>query len=94
MGNGNEYDGWGMGDGMGWSGWLMMSVFTIMCLALLGGLLYLLARGSRFGAIPGSVDRSADPTRSVAERTLDERFARGEIDEPEYQHRMVALHKL
>lgn len=95
MGNGYGSQGWGMGDGMGWGGWLMMGFFTIVCLAVLGGLAYVLLRGSRSGGTPGNGYCSADPEirpRSLAERTLDERFARGEIDEPEYQHRKGVLH--
>lgn len=59
MGNGN--DSWRVGDGMGWGGWLMMTVFAIMCLAVLGGLLYVLLRGSRPGIAPGAVDHAAHP---------------------------------
>jgi putative membrane protein len=91
MGNGNHGQGWNMGDGMGWGGWLMMAVFLIACLAILGGLLYVLVRGSRSGATPAVVARTAHPTPSGAEATLDERFARGEIDEPEYRSRIGAL---
>ena len=91
MGNGNDPQGWGMGDGMGWGGWLMMTVFFIVCLTLLGGLLYVLVRGPRAGATPGIAHGPARPAPSIAEATLDERFARGEIDEPEYRSRKGAL---
>ncbi len=91
MGSGNDGQGWTMGDGMGWGGWLMMSILIVMCLAFVGGLLYVLLRGSQFGATHDVGNRAVDPNRSVAERTLDERFARGEIDQPEYHQRKGAL---
>ena len=68
---------------MGWGGWVAM----IVAMALLWGLL--IAAVVAMVRNPGS-DNShqgrADPLR-----VLDERFARGEIDEGEYRDRKRAL---
>lgn len=81
-------DGMGWDNGMGWGGWLMMVVFVVACLALLGALLYWLVQGPRGGT---SAQSSPPPTRSSAQSTLDERFARGDIDEDEYLRRNSVL---
>ncbi len=82
---------WGM-NGMGTGGWLMMSVLILVCLVALGVLVYVLLRASGASqAGPAGQGSAAPPTRSTAELTLDERFARGEIDQPEYQQRKTAL---
>lgn len=78
---------WGM-NGMGSGGWLMMSVLLLVCVAVVGVLVYVLLRASSAG--PAQVG-TAPQARSTAESTLDERFARGEIDQPEYQQRKAAL---
>ncbi len=46
MGNGYG-QGWDMNNVMGWGGWLMMSLVVLTCVALVSGVVYLLARGSR-----------------------------------------------
>jgi len=85
---------WGM-NGMDSGGWLMMTVLVLVCLAVVGVLVYALLRASGTGqagpAGPAGQGSSAPPTRSAAELMLDERFARGEIDQPEYQQRKTAL---
>jgi putative membrane protein len=81
---------WTMHDGMGWGGWLMMSMFLLLCFAVLGVLVYVLTRASTTSPGPGAGGPDRRP-RSAAEATLDERFARGEIDEPEYEQRRRAL---
>lgn len=66
----------------GW--WWVMGVGWLVFLGLLVGLVYLIVRhntGSRAGH--GSSGRAVE--------ILDERFARGEIDEPEYRSRRDAL---
>ncbi|MGZ5417740.1 MAG: SHOCT domain-containing protein [Nocardioides sp.] len=85
---GDGYGGHGWGDGMGWGGWLMMGLFVVVCLALLGGLLYWLVQGTRGGM---SAQPSPPPTRPSAQSALDERFARGDIDEDEYLRRKSVL---
>lgn len=67
--------------GAGWGAWLMMGLFVLGFWALIvfGGLaLWHAARGQRSGG-------------GEARRLLDERFARGEIDEQEYTARRDAL---
>jgi len=85
---------WGM-NGMDSGGWLMMTVLVLICLAVVGVLVYALLRASGTGqagpAGPAGQGSAAPPTRSAAELMLDERFARGEIDQPEYQQRKTAL---
>lgn len=88
---------WGM-NGMDSGGWLMMSVLILVCLAVVGVLVYVLLRasgttqaGPAGPAGPTGQGSAAPPARSAAELMLDERFARGEIDQPEYQQRRTAL---
>ena len=70
--------------GAGWGGWLVM---TLMMLAFWAGLVFgglVLYRSLRQGdgrSVPGQ----------DAERLLDERFARGEIDAEEYRTRRDLL---
>ncbi len=68
---------WWMG---GW-GWLWMLV-PVLVVALL---VWLLVRNSRQDQATGGVGRP-DPLR-----TLEERFARGEIDQEEFERRRSAL---
>ena len=77
--------GWHMGVG----GWLLMSFVLIIALALLVGVVVLIVRSARpqHPAGPGDLDR-----RSPADATLDERYARGEIDAEEYRERKNVLH--
>lgn len=91
MGYGDDGRGWGMSYGMGWGGWLMMGSLVLVCLAVAGVLIYLLVRA--FAANPVATPASATTTalRPSAEMILDERFARGEIDQPDYEQRKQAL---
>lgn len=76
-------DGWMMG---GW--WIVMLVWSLLILAGLALLIYgvvQLARGhSPVAAAPAEQGSSA-------RRILDERYARGEIDEEEYRRRRDQL---
>lgn len=76
--------GW-YGDGPGWGGWIVMSMLTLAFWALLifGGL-------AVFRSLRRDGTRSRD-SRSDAERLLDERFARGEIDAEDYRQRRDLL---
>jgi putative membrane protein len=65
----------------GWGGWL---VSTAMMLIVIGGLAAVIVVALRRGADAGPYD---------PERILAERFARGDIDEDEYQSRRRALHR-
>ena len=69
--------------GMGWTGWLMMTLVMVAFWALV---VYAVV----------AITRSDRPTRDKTEdedplRILDRRFARGEIDEDEYHRRHGAL---
>lgn len=85
---GHGYGGQGWGEGMGWGGWLMMSLIALVCLALLGALIYWLVQAARGGV---TTQTSQPPTRPLAQSTLDDRFARGDIDEDEYLRRKTLL---
>ena len=77
--------GW-YGDGPGWAGWVVMTLMMLMFWGLLvfGGV-----------AIWRSVNRDDHRSREGrrdADQLLDERFARGEIDEDDYAKRRELLH--
>ena len=75
---------WG---GMGGGGWVVMAVLMLAFWALVVGGLVALFRNRR----PAGSDSGTTPGRS-AENVLDERFARGEIDEQEYHARRAVLY--
>jgi putative membrane protein len=67
----------------GW-GWFAMSVGTILFWAVvITGIVLLVRYINRTGQAP---------TARTPEQVLAERFARGEIDETEYQQRLATLH--
>ena len=72
-------------NGMGWGGWVVMSVTMIAFWALVVIAVVAIFRS----------DRDTDPPRALKhrdpEQILDERFARGEIDIEEYHDRQSAL---
>ena len=72
-------------DGMGWTGWLVMTLTAVAFWALVIAAVVALFRGGR----PES--RQAQAGSDEARRILDQRFARGEIDANEYQARQVML---
>ena len=77
--------GW-YNDGTGWGGWIAMS---LMMVAFWGLVIYAVV------AIFRSTTNAAGPADPAAHRdpmnTLDERFARGEIDAEEYHSRQAIL---
>lgn len=81
---------WGMHDGMGWGGWLFMTLLLLLLVALVVMVALALFRGWSSGG-GGSARSGQGHGRSAAEALLDERFARGEIDEDEYRRRREAL---
>lgn len=83
------YDGWMWGNGWGWTGWILMTVFMVVLWAALITSVVVAVRylaGSRH--TPGGPASSGLPP---PEDVLAGRFARGEIDEDEYRRRMAAL---
>jgi putative membrane protein len=71
---------WDYGQGWGWGGWLVSMVMMLVFFGAIAAVLVVVAR------------RPADGRSDAADRILAERFARGEIDEDEYQGRRRALH--
>lgn len=69
----------------GWSGWGMWLIGPIMLVAIIW-LLVWLVRDSR-----GATGQGMSPTGPRA--TLDERFARGEIERDDYLERVATLEK-
>ena len=78
------YD-WGYGNG--WLGGLFMAVAMLLFWGGLITVILLLARHYLPRRHPGSDERD------TARRLLDERFARGDIDAEEYEHRRDLLGK-
>ena len=74
-------------NGMGWGGWLLMSVTTVAFWALVVFGVVALFRGTR-----DSGSQSQHHHEESAQHILDERFARGEIDAEEYHRRQQVLH--
>ena len=66
---------------MGWAGGIGMLVLMVLVLGALVSLAVVLARRGPQPPTPAD----------TARRILDERFARGEIDQEEYEHRRDAL---
>lgn len=81
--------GW-YGDGPGWGGWIVMTLMMLVFWGLLifGGLAVF--KSLRRDDDRGHADRGGDG-RPEAERILDERFARGEIDADDYRQRRELL---
>lgn len=79
-------DGW-YHDGVGWGGWLVMTLAMVAFWVLVVVAVIAVFRGA---GSTGSSDRrgSGGPD---ARTILDERFARGEIDADEYQSRHAEL---
>ena len=73
------------GNGMGWGGWLLMTLTTVGFWAVVVFGIVAIFRGTGgTGARDGSREREA-------QLILDERFARGEIDAEEYRSRQNLL---
>lgn len=70
-------------DGMGWAGWLVMLLGMVAFWGLVVWAVVVLFCDTRSG--------DARPAHHDPLDTLDERFARGEIDETEYRARADVL---
>ena len=75
----------GFYDGVGWAGWVLM---TLAMVVFWGLVIYAILTPFRSGPTPGT---RTDETAVDPRRILDERFARGEIELEEYQVRRDAL---
>ena len=71
-------------DGVGWDGWILMTLAMVAFWALVAFAVLAFFRDSRDSAEP--IPDLRDPIQ-----ILDERFARGEIDEDEYHARSSVL---
>ena len=70
-------------DGVGWGGWIIMTLAMVAFWALVVFAVLALFRTQRSG--------DATPDHRDPRQILDERFARGEIDEDEYHARSSVL---
>jgi putative membrane protein len=81
------HDGWQMMDGGGSAFiWGILVLVVVLALAAATVALIMALRQP-----PGARKTPSIPPESSARRALDERFARGEIDEDEYRRRRSAL---
>ena len=71
-------------DGMGWAGWLVMVAGMVAFWGLVVWAVIAIFRSSQ-------APTAADPGHRDPLAILDERFARGEIDETEYRARADVL---
>ena len=78
------------GHGMGWGGWLAMSLSFVVFWGLLIALVVWLVRSFRGERPSEQPPATTKPDR--ADEVLAERFARGEIDEDEFTRRRELLH--
>ena len=79
------------GGGMGWGGWLAMSLSFVVFWTLLVALVVWLVRGFRHDT--AGEDRTRTPTpANRADDVLAERFASGEIDADEFTEKRELLH--
>jgi len=71
--------------GMGWAGWLVMVTMMVVFWGAIAWVIITLIRSNRVPAGPPGL------AGTDAMRVLDERFARGEIDQDDYQQRRAVL---
>jgi putative membrane protein len=80
--------------GSGMSGWgyaLMIVSMILFWGALIAGVVALVRYFGRSGQPPEAPPPQTPPASQTPEQLLAERFARGEIDEEEYQRRLAVL---
>jgi putative membrane protein len=73
------------GGGIGWAGWIAMVVMMVVFWGAIAWVIVTLIRHS------GQRAEQPSPSGSDALQILDQRFARGEIDDEEYQRRRTML---
>lgn len=80
-----------MHDGVGWGGWLLVLLLLLVLAGLvIGAVVWLVTRSAGAGHAGGAA-AGGSPGASTAEQVLDERYARGEIEEEEYLRRRSVL---
>lgn len=72
--------------GMGWAGWLAMVIGMVVFWGVVVWAVIAIFRSAQASTTDGGTAAHRDP-----QDILDERFARGEIDESEYRARTDAL---
>ena len=77
------------GSNGGWGGWLLMTIAMVLFWALIITAVVLIVR---YLISQRPTDISAGSARTP-EEVLAERYARGEIDDDEYQRRLALLHQ-
>jgi putative membrane protein len=77
--------------GWGWGGWLAGGLMMLLFWGLLVAAVVVLVRGAGPQGRPGTPSTRDGQDGAGARRTLDERFARGELTEEEYLHRRELL---
>ena len=77
--------GW-YNNGMGWGGWIAMTLMMVAFWGLVIFAVFAIFRGTTRAAGPSESATSRDPMTILAER-----FARGEIDAEEYHSRQAIL---
>ena len=77
--------GW-YNDGIGWGGWIAMTLMMVTFWGLVIFAVVAIFRGTTKATWPADSAAPRDPMS-----TLDERFARGEIEAEEYQARRAIL---
>ena len=82
---------YGWNDGWGIWGWVLMALMMLIFWGGVVTVVILLVRG-RGSGLPGPSGPYGAP-HDEAERILNERFARGEIDETEFTARRAALRR-
>ena len=88
-------------DGMGFGGWWVMGIGMLILWAMVIAGIVLLVRWAAVGNSREAQPPAARPGEQAfgassldqAQRILDERFARGEIDAEEYRLRRDVLHR-
>ncbi|GAA5198215.1 hypothetical protein GCM10023346_34870 [Arthrobacter gyeryongensis] len=78
---------WGWGGNIGIGGWIAMGLMMLLVWGGIATLVVLLLRGNHSGG------RGLQGPPDDSERILNERFARGEIDETELAARRAALRR-
>ncbi|HEX6800085.1 MAG TPA: SHOCT domain-containing protein [Ktedonobacterales bacterium] len=72
--------------GYGWAGFFWMALSAAFWLALLGLLAWALLRWLGRGQVRGTPSSPPSPPPASALDVLQQRYARGELDEPTYLH--------